>query len=345
MSDAQICSATAEASGPATVSLRLEVTVLGVSDVDRAKVFYQRLGWRLDADFPIDEHFRIVRFTPPGPPASIQFGTGVTTMTPGSAAAGGRRRARRDREGHRPGVDAAPRDRATAPISNGCARTTAERARGSMRWRPAAAERPDPAPAHRHRARQGRCRQRRVHRRSRDAHAVGGALPTNERPPPAAWPVQPRHDGGRPPAGDRRTGVASRAAGRGARGRPRVRRARDKSGPLRQRRHGTRSRSLDWRRRGADASAAARRPGEMGAVADRAAGTPGAEAPDRSASTQERPLRLAVVLELPVSSNPNERVNHWPVDGPATTSASVRATSLRRRGLRKSSCPLSPGCA
>jgi catechol 2,3-dioxygenase-like lactoylglutathione lyase family enzyme len=58
--------------------------VLGVSDVDRAKGFYQRLGWRLDADFPIDERFRIAQFTPPGSPASIQFGTGVTTMTPGS---------------------------------------------------------------------------------------------------------------------------------------------------------------------------------------------------------------------------------------------------------------------
>jgi catechol 2,3-dioxygenase-like lactoylglutathione lyase family enzyme len=84
MSDTQMSSATARASAPATVPLRLEVTVLGVSDVDRAKAFYQRLGWRLDADFPLDEHFRIVQFTPPGSPASIQFGTGVTTMTPGS---------------------------------------------------------------------------------------------------------------------------------------------------------------------------------------------------------------------------------------------------------------------
>jgi catechol 2,3-dioxygenase-like lactoylglutathione lyase family enzyme len=65
--------------------LKLEVVVLGVSDVDRAKAFYEGLGWRLDADFPIDEHFRIVQFTPPGSPASIQFGTGVTTMEPGSA--------------------------------------------------------------------------------------------------------------------------------------------------------------------------------------------------------------------------------------------------------------------
>ena len=64
--------------------LKLEVVVLPVSDVDRAKAFYAGLGWRLDADFPIDENFRIVQFTPPGSPASIQFGTGLTTMEPGS---------------------------------------------------------------------------------------------------------------------------------------------------------------------------------------------------------------------------------------------------------------------
>jgi catechol 2,3-dioxygenase-like lactoylglutathione lyase family enzyme len=84
MSDVQMSSATEEAPTPATVPLRLEVTVLGVSDVDRAKAFYQGLGWRLDADFPLDEHFRIVQFTPPGSAASIQFGEGVTEMSPGS---------------------------------------------------------------------------------------------------------------------------------------------------------------------------------------------------------------------------------------------------------------------
>ena len=84
MSDTQVTGDTADTSAPATVRLRLEVTVLPVADVDRAKAFYQRLGWRLDADFPIDEHFRIVQFTPPGSPASIQFGTGTSTMTPGS---------------------------------------------------------------------------------------------------------------------------------------------------------------------------------------------------------------------------------------------------------------------
>jgi catechol 2,3-dioxygenase-like lactoylglutathione lyase family enzyme len=64
--------------------LRFEVTVLSVSDVDRAKAFYQGLGWRLDADFPINDDFRIVQLTPPGSQASIQFGAGVTTAPVGS---------------------------------------------------------------------------------------------------------------------------------------------------------------------------------------------------------------------------------------------------------------------
>jgi catechol 2,3-dioxygenase-like lactoylglutathione lyase family enzyme len=83
MSDTQVSDATTEATAPATVALRLEVTVLPVADVDRAKGFYQQLGWRLDADFPIDERFRIVQFTPPGSPASIQFGIGVSMLEPG----------------------------------------------------------------------------------------------------------------------------------------------------------------------------------------------------------------------------------------------------------------------
>ena len=66
------------------MTFRIEAITLPVADVDRAKAFYQRLGWRLDADFPIDEHFRVVQLTPPGSPASIQFGTGTTSMTPGS---------------------------------------------------------------------------------------------------------------------------------------------------------------------------------------------------------------------------------------------------------------------
>ncbi|MGY1694384.1 MULTISPECIES: VOC family protein [unclassified Geodermatophilus] len=66
------------------MDLRLEVVVLPVSDVDRAKDFYKGLGWREDADIVGGERFRIVQLTPPGSGCSISFGTGVTTMTPGS---------------------------------------------------------------------------------------------------------------------------------------------------------------------------------------------------------------------------------------------------------------------
>jgi len=65
--------------------MRLEVVVLPVSDVDRAKEFYVRLGWRLDADFVDGDDFRVVQLTPPGSPCSIIFGTGITTAAPGSA--------------------------------------------------------------------------------------------------------------------------------------------------------------------------------------------------------------------------------------------------------------------
>ncbi len=65
--------------------MKLEVVVLPVSDVDRAKRFYQKLGWRLDADFPFDTGFRVVQFTPPGSGCSIQFGTNITSAAPGSA--------------------------------------------------------------------------------------------------------------------------------------------------------------------------------------------------------------------------------------------------------------------
>jgi catechol 2,3-dioxygenase-like lactoylglutathione lyase family enzyme len=65
--------------------LKLEAVVVPVSDVDRAKEFYGGLGWRLDADFPFDNGFRIVQFTPPGSGCSVQFGTNVTSAPPGSA--------------------------------------------------------------------------------------------------------------------------------------------------------------------------------------------------------------------------------------------------------------------
>ena len=68
----------------ATVELKLEVVVIPVSDVDRAKSFYEDLGWRLDADFAAGDHWRVVQFTPPGSPCSIHFGKGLTTAAPGS---------------------------------------------------------------------------------------------------------------------------------------------------------------------------------------------------------------------------------------------------------------------
>ena len=68
-----------------SVDLKLEVVVLPVADVDRAKRFYGSLGWRLDADFAFDNGFRVVQFTPPGSACSVQFGTDMTSAAPGSA--------------------------------------------------------------------------------------------------------------------------------------------------------------------------------------------------------------------------------------------------------------------
>ena len=68
----------------ATVDLKLEVVVLPVSDVDRAKRFYQGLGWRLDGDFTNGDAFHAIQMTPPGSPCSIHFGKGITPATPGS---------------------------------------------------------------------------------------------------------------------------------------------------------------------------------------------------------------------------------------------------------------------
>ena len=65
--------------------MRLEVVVLAVSDVDRAKGFYESLGWRLDADLTVDDGYRVVQLTPPGSACSVIFGTGVTAARPGSA--------------------------------------------------------------------------------------------------------------------------------------------------------------------------------------------------------------------------------------------------------------------
>src|ERR1700722_10117084 len=68
-----------------TLDMRLEVIVIPVSNVDRAKQFYGGLGWRLDADFAFDDGFRVIQFTPPGSGASVIFGTNVTAAAPGSA--------------------------------------------------------------------------------------------------------------------------------------------------------------------------------------------------------------------------------------------------------------------
>jgi catechol 2,3-dioxygenase-like lactoylglutathione lyase family enzyme len=66
------------------MEMKLETVILPVSDVDRAKRFYEQLGWRLDADFANGANFRTVQFTPPGSAASIQFGKGRTSLDPGA---------------------------------------------------------------------------------------------------------------------------------------------------------------------------------------------------------------------------------------------------------------------
>src|SRR5271165_5018317 len=71
--------------GAGVVDLKLEVVMLPVADVERAKNFYGQIGWRLDADLHADNGFRVVQFTPPGSGGSIQFGTNVTSAAPGSA--------------------------------------------------------------------------------------------------------------------------------------------------------------------------------------------------------------------------------------------------------------------
>ena len=86
MSSAQVSSEHASGPSPAgNVDLKLEVVVIPISDVDRAKKFYVGLGWRVDADVDTGADFRIVQLTPPGSPCSIQFGTNLTSSAPGSA--------------------------------------------------------------------------------------------------------------------------------------------------------------------------------------------------------------------------------------------------------------------
>jgi catechol 2,3-dioxygenase-like lactoylglutathione lyase family enzyme len=71
--------------GVAPVDMKFEIVVIPVSDVDRAKVFYGKLGWRLDADYDDGKDFRVIQFTPPGSGCSIIFGKNVTPAAPGSA--------------------------------------------------------------------------------------------------------------------------------------------------------------------------------------------------------------------------------------------------------------------
>jgi catechol 2,3-dioxygenase-like lactoylglutathione lyase family enzyme len=72
---------------PKDLDMKLEVVVIPVSDVDRAKEFYARLGWRLDADRTDGNNFRLVQFTPPGSSSSVQFGVNLTPAAPGSSQA------------------------------------------------------------------------------------------------------------------------------------------------------------------------------------------------------------------------------------------------------------------
>jgi predicted enzyme related to lactoylglutathione lyase len=86
MSSTQVSSKPAVAApGARSVDMKLEVVVIPVSDVDRAKHFYSNLGWRFDAEFTTGDDFRVIQFTPPGSGASVIFGKNVTAAAPGSA--------------------------------------------------------------------------------------------------------------------------------------------------------------------------------------------------------------------------------------------------------------------
>jgi catechol 2,3-dioxygenase-like lactoylglutathione lyase family enzyme len=86
MSSVHASSESATGSPPVKAGeMRLEVVVVPVSDVDRAKRFYESLGWRLDADLAVDDGYRVVQLTPPGSACSIIFGKGTTSATPGSS--------------------------------------------------------------------------------------------------------------------------------------------------------------------------------------------------------------------------------------------------------------------
>ena len=85
MSSTQTADEHATESPATAVDLKLEVVPLPVADVERAKRFYEGLGWRVDADFASGDEWRVVQLTPPGSPCSVSFGKGYTTAVPGSA--------------------------------------------------------------------------------------------------------------------------------------------------------------------------------------------------------------------------------------------------------------------
>ena len=85
MSDLSERTLTSETKAAPAVDLKLEVIVIPVSDVERAKQFYAKLGWRLDADFAGPDDYRVIQFTPPGSNASVIFGKNVTPAAPGSS--------------------------------------------------------------------------------------------------------------------------------------------------------------------------------------------------------------------------------------------------------------------
>jgi catechol 2,3-dioxygenase-like lactoylglutathione lyase family enzyme len=85
MSNAELLRARSRPPGAGTAEMKLEVVVLPVSNIDRAKRFYGDLGWRLDLDYAPGDDFRMIQFTPPGSGCSVIFGMNLTTAAPGSA--------------------------------------------------------------------------------------------------------------------------------------------------------------------------------------------------------------------------------------------------------------------
>lgn len=83
--NAQVRPSTIAIANARPLDMKLEITVIPVSNVDRAKQFYGNLGWRLDADFATGDDFRVIQFTPPGSATSVIFGKNVTPAAPGSA--------------------------------------------------------------------------------------------------------------------------------------------------------------------------------------------------------------------------------------------------------------------